>query len=81
MNPYIDHNNIRTFSKDVNPLELIWHKDKEDRLIEPIGETDWLFQFDNQLPIPIKEPIFIPAYTIHRVIKGTNDLKIKITRY
>jgi hypothetical protein len=80
MRPYTDHNNIRIFSQDVNPSELIWHSDQEDRTIEVIGETDWLFQFDNELPIPIKKSIFIPAYKIHRVIKGTGDLKIKINK-
>jgi hypothetical protein len=78
MRPYTDHNNIRIFSQDVNSSELIWHSDQEDRTIETIGETDWLFQFDNELPIPIRKPIFIPAYKIHRIIKGTGDLKIKI---
>jgi hypothetical protein len=31
MNPYENKGNIRTFSKDVNKLELVWHQDAEDR--------------------------------------------------
>ena len=30
MNPYENKGNIRTFSKDVDPMELVWHQDKED---------------------------------------------------
>jgi hypothetical protein len=30
MKPYTDNSNIRTFSKDVDPMELVWHQDKED---------------------------------------------------
>ena len=36
MNPYSNKGNIRTFSKDVDPMELVWHQDKEDRHIEVI---------------------------------------------
>ena len=81
MNPYTETDNIRIFSKDVDPMSLIWHKDQEDRLIESVEKTDWQFQFDDELPISMNEPIFIPAYTIHRVIKGTGDLKVRIVRY
>ena len=81
MKPYTENSNVRTFSENVDIWDLIWHKDQEDRTIEPLEETDWKFQFDDELPIPINKPIFIPAYTIHRVIKGTGDLKIKITRH
>ena len=31
MKPYLDNSNIRTFSKDVDPMDLIWHMDDEDR--------------------------------------------------
>ena len=31
MQPYINKGNIRTFSKNVDPMELVWHQDKEDR--------------------------------------------------
>ena len=34
MNPYQDSSNIRSFSKNVKKLELVWHKDDEDRDIE-----------------------------------------------
>lgn len=71
---------IRIFSPDIPENELKWHWDEEDRIIEPISETDWFFQFDNQLPTAINKPIFIPKGVIHRVIKGTGEMKLKITK-
>jgi len=69
---------IRQFDENIDPIELMWHRDQEDRLIQSIEETDWHFQLDNKLPISFNEPIFIPKYVWHRVIKGTNTLKLKI---
>ena len=71
---------IREFSQDIDELDLIWHMDDEDRTIIAIGETDWMFQFDDELPISLNLPIFIPRHRVHRVIKGTKDLKIKIIK-
>ncbi len=71
---------VRTFSVNIYDNELHWHWDLEDRIIEPIDENDWQFQFDNELPIMINKQIYIPAGKIHRVIKGTTDLKIKIIK-
>jgi len=85
MKPYFEeriskHEVIRTFSPDVNESELEWHWDEEDRLVTPIEETDWQFQFDNELPFTIKGVINIPAGAIHRVIKGSGELKVKILK-
>jgi hypothetical protein len=85
MNPYkeekISENKfIREFKRDTNSSEFIWHKDKEDRIVESVGETDWLYQIDNELPKRIEGKVFIPKETYHRVIKGTGDLKIKLTK-
>ena len=71
---------IREFSQDTDELNLIWHMDDEDRTIISIKETDWMFQFDDELPISLNSPIFIPRHRVHRVIKGTKDLKIKIIK-
>lgn len=71
---------IREFSNDTDPIEFMWHKDKEDRIIEPIGETDWLIQIDDELPKPIEGKIFIPEGVYHRVIKGSRNLKIKLIK-
>ncbi len=69
---------IREFTENIDPIELMWHRDDEDRTIEILGETDWLIQLDDKLPIQIKGPIFIPRHMWHRVIKGTGTLKLKI---
>ena len=72
---------IREFSQDIDELDLIWHMDGEDRTIVAVEETDWLFQFDDELPLSLNSPIFIPQHKIHRVIKGTNNLKLKIIKH
>lgn len=73
---------IRTFSSDLNENELKWHFDEEDRIVICENDTDWLFQFDNELPITINknEPIIIQKNIYHRIIKGTNNLKLKIKK-
>ena len=82
MNPYTDTSNIRTFSKDVDEMDLIWHRDDEDREIEILEGKGWQFQRDNELPLELKEGdrIFIPRHQVHRIIKGIDDLKIEILR-
>ena len=69
---------LREFSESIDPIELLWHRDDEDRTVEIIGETDWMLQLDNSLPTSLQERIFIPRHEWHRVIKGTGTLKLKI---
>jgi hypothetical protein len=69
---------LREFSENIDPIELLWHRDDEDRTIEIIGETDWMIQLDNKLPSSLNERIFIKRHEWHRVIKGTGTLKLKI---
>lgn len=71
---------IRTFPKDVDDSELVWHRDKEDRIVKSVGHTDWMIQLDNQLPIPLTETTFISKEIYHRVIKGTGDLIVKVKK-
>jgi quercetin dioxygenase-like cupin family protein len=73
---------IREFSSEVDPMDLIWHQDEEDRTIEILEGEGWQLQRDNELPLVLQEgdSIFIPEYQIHRVIKGNTDLKIQITK-
>ena len=71
---------IRHFDPSA-PIHLYkWHWDEEDRGIEALNENNWLFQFDNELP-QILEPgkiVMIPKGAIHRLIKGTTPLSIRI---
>ena len=82
MNPYADENTTRTFSKDVDKMSLIWHTDQEDRTITVLEGKGWQLQRDNELPLTLNEGdnIFIPKGEIHRVIKGSTDLKLKIIK-
>ena len=80
MKPYKDSSNIRSFSKNVKKLELVWHKDDEDRNIEILEGKGWQMQFDDELPFALFEGdnIFIKRHRVHRVHKGIIDLKIRI---
>jgi hypothetical protein len=70
---------IREFNENIDPIELLWHRDNEDRTVEILGETDWQLQLRQSACQPLlKEPIFIPRHEWHRVIKGTGTLKLKI---
>lgn len=71
---------IRTFVQDTDTDELVWHRDREDRIVEVVGETDWLIQLDNEIPTEIKNT-FIPKNVFHRLIKGNGDLIVKITKF
>jgi hypothetical protein len=71
---------IREFDENIDTIELMWHRDNEHRIIEAVEPTDWLVQFDNELPISLDKPIFIPKYAWHRTIKGTGKLRVKITK-
>ena len=85
MNPYnqIRENNliVRTFSQNIDDDELVWHRDEKDREVTVLEETDWQFQFDNELPQLLKDVIFIPKNTYHRVIKGTGELNLQILEF
>ena len=69
---------IREFTENIDPIELMWHRDDENRIVEAITETDWMIQLDNILPINITERIEIPKHAWHRLIKGTGNLIVKI---
>lgn len=77
--PFEEQDNIRIFDQDVDEMELVWHRDREDRIVEALEPTDWKFQLDNNLPQRL-EKIFIPKDTYHRVIKGSGNLKVKVTK-
>lgn len=73
---------VRTFSNSVNETELKWHWDNENRIVVCEHETDWQLQMDNQLPVTIakNKKYFIPEGEYHRIIKGSGDLTVKVTK-
>ncbi len=74
----------RTFKKDLDSDELIWHRDREDREITLKEGSGWYLQIENELPKLIqKESIFkIPKETWHRIInKNRTKLIINVRKY
>ena len=45
----------RTFSVDVDPSELVWHMDREDRVVKVLEGASWCLQMDNELPTKLIE--------------------------
>ena len=72
---------IRTFTEDTDSGELMWHRYRENRLVEVIEGNDWLVQMDNELPKKLTPgtKVYIPEGVYHRVIKGAGDLKVRFT--
>ena len=71
---------LREFSANVDEMDLIWHTDREDRIVHVLEGNKWKFQFDEQLPFEMLDgiDIIIPKGIIHRIIKGNGPLKIKV---
>jgi hypothetical protein len=72
---------IREFNENIDPIEMLWHMDAEDRTIEILEDTNWQIQTDNNLPTSLKEHIFIPKHHYHRLIKGDGSLLLKIYKH
>lgn len=74
---------IRVFSDTVDPKDLHWHRDEFDRVICILNDTDWSFQFDNEMPIKLSRgmEISIKKGVWHRVIKGKARLSILIDNH
>lgn len=85
--PFKQFNNsgklIRIFDQAIDPDELIWHQDREDRLIKVIKANGWGYQLDNQLPLKLSDnqELFIPRMIYHRVIKGDGPLIVEIIKF
>jgi len=73
----------RTFSVDLESEELVWHRDKEDRLVEVLAGEGWKFQRDNHLPQKISpgDKVKIKKEEWHRIIKGKTTLKLLIRTF
>jgi hypothetical protein len=71
---------IRTFKDDIDPIELMWHRDLEKRTVIALSASDWSIQLENQLPVSLNNSIDIPSGTWHRLIKGSGELVVKIIK-
>lgn len=74
---------IREFSQGVDKMELIWHRDREDRTITILESKGWKLQMDNTLPVVLEEgkSYNIPKNTYHRVIKGEGKLILELEKH
>jgi hypothetical protein len=82
----IDHDTLergifRYFNKDINDNELVWHRDKKDRVVKVLYGNSWFIQFENELPKQLnKNDVFtIKKMIYHRLLKGKTKLMIFIT--
>ena len=73
---------LREFQETIESDELIWHLDREDRKVTVLEGESWMLQMDNQLPVLLESGriYHIPAYTYHRVIKGSGNLKVVVEK-
>ena len=80
--PYQDDDSVRTFDSSVNSSELVWHRDREDRIVTVLEGNGWSFQYDDSLPFELKQgdQFFIEKMTYHRLIKGSTNLKVLIEK-
>lgn len=82
--PYRQHqqNNltIRTFECTVPASSLVWHRDREHRLIRVLEGQGWKFQLDNAVPQPLDQGsmVFVPAGVYHRLMLGHTRLVVEI---
>lgn len=88
VDPYTDSQltddiRVRTFDTNIDEDELVWHRDKRNRIVEILDGEGWMFQYENGLPFPMTkgDKIEITKEQYHRVIKGDTPLKIKIKEY
>jgi hypothetical protein len=75
-----DTKRYRLFKKDIDAGELMWHQDQCDRKVLVISGIGWKIQFDDELPIDMNvgEEIEITNHKFHRLLKGRDNLIIKI---
>lgn len=74
----------RTFNKNIDDRELVWHRDKEDRDVILKEGKEWYIQMDNELPVLMSnDSVYkIPSYTWHRIInKNRTKLIIEVKKY
>ena len=77
---YVEDKIIRTFESFVHEDELIWHRDKKNRLVRVIKGSGWQFQYDNELPRPLSvgDSLYIEKDTFHRLLRGDTTLVLEI---
>ena len=75
-----EHVRVRTFSGETSEDHLIWHRDRQDRVVEVVHSNGWMFQRDDSVPIVMSsgDILEVSANEWHRIIKGKGALVLKI---
>ena len=73
----------RVFKESVKKEQLIWHKDRKDRVVKVIYGTGWKLQYDNELPFELEvgQNYYIKKENFHRLHRGNSELKLEIKEY
>lgn len=71
---------LRVFSDDIKEEELVWHRDKQDRVVSVVKGKGWKLQMDNKLPEELVKgrSYIIKKMDYHRIIKGQGELILDI---
>jgi hypothetical protein len=68
---------IRVFTDTIDDHHFDWHRDKKDRYVKILyADSDWSFQFDDQLPFVLHDyqEIFVEKEIYHKLHKGKGKL-------
>ena len=71
----------REFDPMVESDELVWHRDRQTRIVTVLEGEGWMFQMDNEIPKEMKpgDILEMKKMEYHRLYKsGTTPLKISI---
>tara|TARA_B100000902_G_scaffold130675_1_gene129594 strand:- start:824 stop:1111 length:288 start_codon:yes stop_codon:yes gene_type:complete len=71
---------IRTFLRDVDEQELVWHRDDSNRTVHVLRGSGWKLQKDDELPLDLEtgKDYYILKDQYHRLLKGEEDLVLRI---
>lgn len=71
---------IRTFLRDVDEQELVWHRDDSNRTVHVLRGSGWKLQKDDELPLDLEtgKDYYILRDEYHRLLKGEEDLVLRI---
>lgn len=71
---------LREFTQTTDSNDLVWHKDKKDRIVKVLRSDGWKLQLSKGLPFDLIEgkSYRIPSHSWHRILKGKGALKILI---
>jgi hypothetical protein len=71
---------LREFSRDVTSDELVWHRDREGRIVRTLEGRGWALQVDGALPVPLRlgESHHIPAGTWHRLLRRSEVTTLRL---